>query len=668
MEISPIWLVVIGAFVLALVGFYLIRAGTVLVDTNEVGIVTKKTDPMGRHLAPGSTVALNGEVGVQPDTLPPGEHRGYWPWMYTIQKVPVVSVPPGYVGLVFAKAGSSLEHDRILGLVVECHNFEDAREFFRNGGQRGRQLDILTAGEYRINTELFTVYTVTEDGYAAPSGGSLSDQIVVYSGAAGGKQVKIYGKNTGAHAVEVTVHDLRVYAVEKDMIGIVTVADGKSLQDRNAIPPFVAGHNSFQLPQVFIDNGGCKGRQPEVLSPGAYNLNPWFLKVEQVAMPYVPTGTVGVVSSSGKAPPAAEVDSFVEPNSGYSGIWREPLGYGSHAMNPYIYKITIVPTHEISLEWNDDPKDDINYDLPLKRLKIYSADGFPISFNVTQKFSILPQDAPKMVQRIGSMEAERTDRSLMDNPKGVRWPSIRQLIKRGLQDKVETYLREAVERRAAIAFHDDMSEIKRDATERINEELKRIGVNGIETYILDVTLPEEIREQLAKRTMFEQMTISMRAEMAAEDQNQQLVVAQLETERIRRQYLEQFNLLDLNVKRQALKDIVDLLTVEGYLKEKAIEHWKDISLPNNVIGTSGWMDSLLLTTLSQAHLVAPAAGPRVLPADNQAQQWLLDFVASLEKFSQDEGNVEKLQETLRRIAARDRPRVAGSQNLLDTDR
>jgi uncharacterized membrane protein YqiK len=36
--------------------------------------------------------------------------------------------------------------ERILGKVVDCDNFQKARKFLANGGEKGRQLGILTAG------------------------------------------------------------------------------------------------------------------------------------------------------------------------------------------------------------------------------------------------------------------------------------------------------------------------------------------------------------------------------------------------------------------------------------------------------------------------------------------------------------------------------------------
>jgi uncharacterized membrane protein YqiK len=73
--------------------------------------------------------------------------------------MPVTVVPQGEIALVLAADGAAIPPERILGKVVDCDNFQDARKFLLHEGEKGRQLGMLTAGTYRINTALFTVIT-----------------------------------------------------------------------------------------------------------------------------------------------------------------------------------------------------------------------------------------------------------------------------------------------------------------------------------------------------------------------------------------------------------------------------------------------------------------------------------------------------------------------------
>ena len=104
----------------------------VLIRERQVGVVVKRFS--SRSLAPGQLIALAGEAGYQADTLAPGIHFGFWRWQYRIIKSPVTLVPQGEIALVLAADGMPrFRSERILGKVVECDNFQDARKFLTGG-------------------------------------------------------------------------------------------------------------------------------------------------------------------------------------------------------------------------------------------------------------------------------------------------------------------------------------------------------------------------------------------------------------------------------------------------------------------------------------------------------------------------------------------------------
>src|SRR5439155_24593681 len=156
--------------------------------------------------------------------------------------------------------GAAIPAERIVGKIVECDNFQDARKFLANGGEKGRQLGILTAGTYRINQALFTVITTSTAAEHGMCGGQLVLQ-----------------------------------RVEPDMVGIVTTLDGHAIEAGEIAGPVIAGHENFQNAQAFLDGGGRRGLQEQILLSGTWNLNPWFVQVEQVPMVHIPIGYVGVV-------------------------------------------------------------------------------------------------------------------------------------------------------------------------------------------------------------------------------------------------------------------------------------------------------------------------------------------------------------------------------------
>src|SRR3954466_4524722 len=123
--------------------------GVVVIGEREVGLVVKKFS--AGSLPVGRLVALDGEAGYQAETLAPGVHFRYWTWQYSVRKVPVTVIPQGEIGLVVAADGKAMAGERILARAVRCNAFQDARAFLTGGGEKGRQLAILTAGTYRIN-------------------------------------------------------------------------------------------------------------------------------------------------------------------------------------------------------------------------------------------------------------------------------------------------------------------------------------------------------------------------------------------------------------------------------------------------------------------------------------------------------------------------------------
>jgi len=148
-----------------------IAAGSSIVSIggNEVGIVEKKV--MGAKLPPGRILAVNGENGIQAQVLAPGWHFWKWAWQYKIEKVPVIEIKEGYVGLVQVADGQSLPEDTIYA--PQWQNPDkmlDAAYFLSDGkGFKGPQLSVLNPGKYRLNTKLFTITPVPVTNVTAGS-------------------------------------------------------------------------------------------------------------------------------------------------------------------------------------------------------------------------------------------------------------------------------------------------------------------------------------------------------------------------------------------------------------------------------------------------------------------------------------------------------------------
>ena len=81
------------------------------------------------------------------------------------------------------------------------------------------------------------------------------------------------------------------------MVGVITSLDGAPLPAGQIAGKNVDGHNNFQNIDLFLQNGGNRGLQPQVVLAGSYYINPWAVQIEEIPMTEVPIGHVGVVIS-----------------------------------------------------------------------------------------------------------------------------------------------------------------------------------------------------------------------------------------------------------------------------------------------------------------------------------------------------------------------------------
>jgi uncharacterized membrane protein YqiK len=396
----------VGIILLALIFYkFVLRFffGMVIVPEDKVGLVTKKFVLFGenKELPDGRILATLGEAGFQAKTLAPGLYFWKWIWQYEITMENFTIIPEGKIGLVLAKDGAEIPTGNILGLRVECDNFQDAEKFLVNGGQRGRQTNYFTAGSYRINTMLFQV--------------SVTDMI----------------------------------RIQESMVGIVTTLDGLPIEAGSIAGKLVEGHNNFQDFDKFILNGGNRGLQPQVILAGSYNLNPWAIQMEETSMTEIPIGYVGVVISyigqEGHDLTGSEFKHGNIVEKGYKGVWLEPLGPGKYPVNKYIMKVELVPTTNLVLNWASARSEAHNLDKNLSTITVRSKDGFPFNLDVSQIIHVPTTEAPKVIARFGNM---------INLVSQVLEPTIGNYFRNSAQDSdVIAFLSTRKERQDSAKFH-----------------------------------------------------------------------------------------------------------------------------------------------------------------------------------------------------------------------
>lgn len=366
-----------------------------------------------------------GQKGKQLSFLTAGTYHINTEYFY-VEIVDKIRINEDEIGLVRAKAGQPLSLGQHFGKVVECNNFQDAQAFINNGGQEGKQLAILTSNTYSINTWIFevTISSITKitlgeigliianDGEVMPNHRQLGRnveckdfedaQAFIDNGGESGKQLAILrdGKNyqintelftviTSANAEQYGLksEQLKLYKVEKDSIGIVTTTEGKTGLSYGST---IEGHDNFQTPQKFIDGGGYKGLQEEVLLEAEYSLNPWFVKVEQVPITEIPINCIGILQNIFYG----QIQYKLKDTTIYKII--PP---GKFAINTSIYKVFHVPTNTVCVYWWDKPQNKWwSYEPLIMKTQDESKE---IVINLLLEFKVRQDFAYQFIQQFG---------------------------------------------------------------------------------------------------------------------------------------------------------------------------------------------------------------------------------------------------------------------------
>ncbi|KOP38419.1 band 7 protein [Flavobacterium sp. WLB] len=457
-EITSYWWILLIVFAILFYKFILrVFFGMVIVPEDKIGLVTKKFVLFGtdKSLPDGRIIATKGEAGYQAKTLAPGLYWGMWIWQYSIDMTGFTLIPEGKIGLVLSKDGKEIPTGRILARKVESDNFQDATAFLDNGGQKGRQTAFITTGSYRINTFLFEIV--------------IADQIKIF----------------------------------ENMIGIVTALDGEPIPQGQIAGKFVNDHNNFQDFDKFLEHGGNRGLQPQVMLAGSYYINTWGVLIEQNPMTDVPIGYVGVVISYiGEDGQDVTGDTFKHGNivsKGQRGVWMEPFGPGKYALNKYTTKLEAVPTTNLVLNWANARSESHDLDKNLSTITVRSKDGFPFNLDVAQIIHVPAAEAPKVIARFGSMN---------------------NLVSQVLEPTIGNYFRNSAQDSDVISFLTTRKERQESAKNHIKLVLDEYNVNAVDTLIGDIVPPDSLMKTLTDRKLAEEEQKTYQTQRMAQEQRQ----------------------------------------------------------------------------------------------------------------------------------------------------
>ncbi len=458
--------------------------GIVYIPHTHVGLIEKIWSGKG-SLREGRIIACNGEAGLQAKFLRGGIHFGLYPWQYRIHKEALVVVGEGKMAYVYARDGIPLEPTQTLGRNVDSNHFQDAARFLDAEGQRGRQRGILREGVYAINLGLFVVIT-EEHVFSGPLRESVDryeswrtqlasirafDPVVIGTGAGGQSHLRVRIADADASNANPSEEEVAEFDPDVDTIGVVSIQDGPTIGSGEIIAPEVkaaAGkdHNYFQDPEVFLELGGRRGKQLQVLTDGTFFINRWFGSVEIKAKTLIPIGYVGVVVSyHGAAGDDTTGESFrygEQVETGHRGVWRSALAPGKYALNPYAVKVELVPTINFVLRWISGQTEAHHYDEDLTSIDLITVDGYEPRLPLSLVLHIDYQKAPSVVQRFGD---------------------VKRLITQTLDPILTAYFRDVAQTSNMLDLLTKREEIQKRATEELGIRFARYDINVVAVLI-----------------------------------------------------------------------------------------------------------------------------------------------------------------------------------------
>jgi len=547
------------------------------IPNDRIGVVEKWWSLAG-SVPEGRIVAPAAEAGYQADILRGGLHFGWWRWQYAIHTVPLVSIPEGKIGYVFARDGEPLPPSQTLARVVDCNNFQDARGFLGLpsanrvagsvpvAGQKGRQRAILREGVYAINPALFTV--ISENAVFAlkvVQTRAEQESLVRWLAelrAASGFDPVVVGKGTAVAAP--AGHDAE--EVPTDSLAIVTVHDGPSLAPGEIIAPTVGGdladadyHNNYQDPEAFLRAGGRRGRQHMPLTDGTYFVNRWFATVEMIPKTVVPIGSVGVVVSyigrTGNDISGATFRHGERVAEGERGVWERALGPGKYAFNTYSGNVVLVPTTNFVLHWVTGRSESHRYDESLKSIDLVTKDAYEPSLPLSVVVHIDYQRAPSVIQRFGD---------------------VQRLITQTLDPMLSAYFRDIAHKKTMLELLHDRDLIQAEARKELHAKFHQFDIECVDVLIgkpetgKDSGKIETLLDQLRERQLsveqletFERKRVaSEKMRLLAEAQAQATMQTQLTNARVEAQIAEQQGEADLFRARKSAEQMVVMAEAE----------------------------------------------------------------------------------------------------------
>jgi len=364
--------------------------------------------------------------------------------------------------------------------------------------------------------------------------------------------------------------------IPEGKIGLVLSNDGAELPTGNILARKVDCDN-FQDATAFLANGGQKGRQTHVLTPGTYRINTYAFTVTIADMTIINENKVGVVTTlDGEPLPSnqiagkhieghnnfQDVDSFLV-RGGNRGLQPQVILAGSYYINPWAIQIeeiwmTEVPIGNVGVvisyigeEGTDLTGETFKHGNIVSKgfkgvwMEPLGPGKYPVN-KYTMKVELVPTTNLVLNWANARSEAHALDKNLStitvrskdgfpfnldvaqiihvpanEAPKVIaRFGSMTNLVSQVLEPTIGNYFRNSAQDSDVISFLTTRKERQQAAKNHIKEVLDEYNVYAVDTLIGDIVPPEALMKTLTDRKIAEEEQKTYQTQRMAQEQRQ----------------------------------------------------------------------------------------------------------------------------------------------------
>lgn len=263
-------------------------------------------------------------------------------------------------------------------------------------------------------------------------------------------------------------------------VGYVTALDGEKLNNGQPFANAWESVNDMLEPAKFLADGGQKGPQMTVLTPGTYRIHPRLFKVEPGDVTEIAIGKVGVVKSN-FGQKDCEVDEFSRVDEGCVGVLKDPLLPGRYYINRQASVVYPMETlkNKVAYVWKKEQQEttgQFEADYQYGAIDVKSLDGYKFPVDVRLVYHIEPNNATKVRATIGDDEG-----------------ALMKLV----NSAVRSTFRDAAEVSKALDYVKNRTKQQAHASKLIVESLAPHGITVDEVYMAEIA-PDGSLDHLLK--------------------------------------------------------------------------------------------------------------------------------------------------------------------------